>query len=544
MKTQRRFPRFAWMTWGRARSGFFLLLAFAILTKLRFVVAYPFQRNADDANNFLAGIEMGRGNWNLHGWVMARDNLYFTDVLGDAILSRLFGPHAELMLWHGAIVWALIVIAAMLLAAKGLGRRAAVVAAAAVIALLAIAVPMNDYAFSLQSSPASHGAQVLLALLAFAQAAAIATSSRVRLWPAVGLTLLVFAVSFSDPLFVVMACLPILAACFVQPLANLRGRIAVAVCIVAGFVAGRLGLWAIHACGGFEPIPMTIRLASFDEVVDHARFAVRGLMMLVGADFTGTALDGNPSNRAYIAMLRFPFLFFWASALIAGIAGLLRGLRSWPDDGNGSSSSAFIDLQLLFGILLSALAAIVTNAIVDLSNIRYFIPAAVFGSILLARQYASMPLFALYTGVALAGSLLSQAHGIAHGLPGPIVADKDSIALRDKLQLLGLRHGYAGYWQSSVVTVASGLETTVLALQPDGVGPFRWFANMDWYRNAASTWRGDVFFIGTDDPKWPLAIPQNAIIERYGEPERIVPVGSFFIDVYDNGDGSLKLPNP
>lgn len=532
------------VTLRKVAFGGFVVLAFLALTKLRLFIAYPFPRNSDDANNFLAGIDMANGNWSLHGWMMAPDNLYFTNVLGDAILSRLFGPQPELMFWHGAIVWALLVVAAVFLAARGLGKRASVVAAVTIATLLALTVPLNSQTFSWQTLVSSHAAQILLALLVFALAAVIATTpGKVKISQSVCLALLIFAGSFSDPIFVEMACLPILATCFVRPLTNKRGRAMVVACVLLGFVAARLGIGMFHSHGGFESLPMTISFATFGDVINHLQFAARSLLKLLGADFTGATLDANPFNSAYISILRFPFLFFFVFSMIAASVRLLQRLHSWPDADDADTQSEFIDLLLLFGALLSALAMIVTTAIVDYTHVRYFIPATVFGAILLARRCAQMRLFAFYTAIAFAGSLLFLLNAISQGPRQPVVANDALIQLRDTLQSLGLRQGYAGYWQSSIVSVISRSKIQVLALSPDAASPNRWFTNLGWYKNASATWRGKVFFIATEDPNVPLGLSQKAVVERFGEPERMLRVDRFVIDIYDNAGGSLNLPS-
>lgn len=529
----------------RLRRGGAFLLLFSALAILRFVFAWPFPRNSDDANNLLAGIDMARGNWNLHGWVMAPDNLFFTDVLIDAILTRLFGAQPWLMQLHGAIVWALLVVVAIALSAKGMRARASIAGAIAVVTLLAITVPLGGQTFVWPTLVASHAAQILLALLAFWLAAAIAADARgTSVWRSAGLTLLVFAGSFSDPIFVEMTCVPLLAVCVLLPFNRVRSRATIAGCVLVGFFAARWSLRLLHAQGGFESVPLGIQFAAFDQLSAHLQFFFHSLLKLFGADFTGIVLTGEISNPAFVSLLRLPFLAALAFALVGTGGEFLKRCRTWPRTERDGSAADFLDFLLLFGFVLSASAVIVTTAIVDLTHVRYFLPSAVFGSILLARKCAESRLFSVYGVMAFAGSALFLSHEIRQGPSEPVMAESEIVDLAETLQSLGLHHGYAGYWQSSIVSVLSKQDIRVLALNFDGKGIFRWFTNMDWYGDAAAHWRDRIFVVGTEGGSAVPALPQEVVVAEFGKPEWIAKSGPLVINIYDNSDGTLRVPAP
>ncbi len=49
-----------------ARRFVVILCGMAILTLIYCALFFPFPRSSDEANFFLAGLDMSRGNWRLH----------------------------------------------------------------------------------------------------------------------------------------------------------------------------------------------------------------------------------------------------------------------------------------------------------------------------------------------------------------------------------------------------------------------------------------------------------------------------------------------
>ena len=64
-----------------ARRFVVILCGMAIfLTLIYCALFFPFPRSSDEANFFLAGLDMTRGNWRLHGWQLSPDNFATIDI--------------------------------------------------------------------------------------------------------------------------------------------------------------------------------------------------------------------------------------------------------------------------------------------------------------------------------------------------------------------------------------------------------------------------------------------------------------------------------
>ena len=527
-----------------------VFVAFAALAMLRLVVSFPVPRNSDDANNFLAGVEMGRGNWNLHGWFMAPDSFYTTDVLGIAVLTRVFGVHPLLMQGLEAVLWAMIVMTGILLAARGRGVRESIVAGLAVITLLAFTVQMGNGAMQIPTMVASHAFPILLALLTFWMTVEVCErDGPIRLSRLALLGLAVVMGSIADPTYVVMGCLPVLVTCFMR--LTRRGRnadkLAVLCVVLSGLALSRLIQHRLRHAGGFEQLTLQIDFAGFNEIIAHTLFSLHAFAENFGADFSGKPVTPSLLDGPYIFILRFPFLllFFLALAEVGFLC--LKQFRRWPDRQAAAVGPGCLDQLLFTSVVLGATAAIVTTAIVDGSCVRYFLPATVAGAILLARTYAATPFFALYVAVGLAGSVLSEAHILKNGPGRAVMAEENVMRLSNTLRAHDLHHGYAGYWQSSIITALTKEDIRVLALTDggsDGLRPMRWFANQDWYSAASTGWRGQVFFVARASGTGSMELSQETVIRDFGTPVEILHVGPYLVDVYNVGHGEMKLPRP
>ena len=145
-----------------------LLMSVAALVWLRFTMTAGGFRNSDDASNLLAGVEMAEGNWRLHGWIMATDNYYPTDVLTQAVLYTLFGFHPILMQAAEAAIWAVVAFVGIRLALLDAPDRHLPGIVAIALSLLAFNQFDHGFRDSFLSTIPSHGFTILLTLLAFA----------------------------------------------------------------------------------------------------------------------------------------------------------------------------------------------------------------------------------------------------------------------------------------------------------------------------------------------------------------------------------------
>lgn len=514
-----------------------LVVAFALLVMLRFSAGSQTERNSDDANNFLAGLDMAHGNLNLHGWALAPDNYVPTDVLGMAVLSLIFGPRPVLMQVAEALIWAGIIMVAVVLATRGLRARPALIAATVPLTVLALTVQQGNPAMVFLSNVASHGFTILLALCGFwivvSMMESAAKPARTKL---LGLGIVALAGSFADPIFLVVGCGSIITTCFLRLHHRGNNRTLILICgvILAAIVLGRVLLGLNQLTGGFQLIGLHIGFARFDEIPGHIVFAAHSFTRLMGAEFFDRVVTTSLFNGPFIFMLRFPFLLVFLFAVLEVGMQVLRTIRSWPNLPARLLQMNSLDHLLWTGLILCATSSIVTTVIQDTGCVRYFLPATVFGVILMARCYARVPLFALCVVVVFVGSSASEAVSIAHTPLRPMVGSADAWHLVAALEAHDLKQGYGGYWESSITTVLSKGHIKTLALIEDEthqLHPFKWFTNLDLYNNAIDNWTGKVFFLARDRPA-PLEMSQAAVITAFGPPAEIWHVDDQIIDVY------------
>ena len=520
-------------------AGFLLLAAF------RFALTNRAFRNSDDSGNFLAGVEMAEGNWNLHGWVMAPDNYYPTDVLTQAVLRLLFGFHPVFMQVAEGLVWAGVALLGTRLACVGAPRGARPGIAALALALLAFNIFDHGFRDGFLTSIASHGFTILLVLATFALLTwqDARRQKRREAAEAAALFGLVLVGSFSDPIYVVTGCLPVVAVCVLR----LRGsggsaRPATRIAAVAGGVLLAHPLVrAMQATGGFETPPLFMMLAGLQDLPHNIAFGVAAMMRLLGAEFFGRPVDSRLVSGPAIYLLRVPL------ALAVGIALLDQGRQvyqrvcAWPDR---TRADPEIDLGhlLWFSAAFCFVSATITTVIVDDYCARFFYPATVAGSILAARQFGRLALPSLYGAACLAASVLVGVLALPPGWPGKYIAVPQVGELIAALRAHGLTRGYGGYWEGTIVTALSDRQITSLPLI-EGAGPhvepIRWFDNMEWFRTAARDWHGRVFFIVARDPSR-LELSEGTVTRQFGRPAERIDVGQFVIDVMDLPEGGLR----
>ena len=322
--------RSGWFVGPHRLAGISILLgAWAALLPLRFAMMRGGFRNSDDASNFLAGVELTHGNWQLHGWVMAADNYYPTDVLAQAVLYALFGFHPILMQAAEAAIWAAIAVFGTRLALLDAHRRYWPGIAAIALSLLAFDQFDHGFRDSFLTTLPSHGFTILLTLVVFSLFVGGGTRrTGARL---VGIGTVTAIGSFSDPIFDVVACLPMLGVC---ALGVRRGgdrrRWALPLCIVVAAMGAARALLALNVrTGGFQSAALGITLATEPQLLQNLSFAGEAIARLLGAEFTGRTIDGR-SAHGLIHLLRLPFLLFLTIATVSGGAAVLREARDWP----------------------------------------------------------------------------------------------------------------------------------------------------------------------------------------------------------------------
>ena len=517
-----------------------------MLAAYRFAVTNGDFRNSDDAANVLAATDLSQGNLRLHGWLLTPENYYPTDLLGQAVLKLLFGFHPLFMQGLETLFWAAVALTGLYLACLRRPRHQWPGTASIALALLALNVFDHGFSEVVLTNIGSHGSTILLTLLTFT----VATADGLQPIPRAALLgLFVATGSLSDRIFEVIACLPVLADAVLDTGRRESRRpalVRIAV-TVAAVILAHAALALNTATGGFEVLSFPVALATYPEILAHIAFAADGIARLLGADFFGRNLRRPLTSGAAITLLRAPFLLLFLIASWQAGSRLLRQVRRWPRP-SGPSANADLERLLWFSMAFCLASTCITTAITDPACVRYFLPAAVTGSILVARSFGRSSLTAAYGALTCAASLAAGLTFASHSRPGRVVAIPQLYHIVDALEAAHLQHGFAGYWEGSIVTVLSKRRITSLPLceAADGsLQPLRYFTNLDWYRTAARMWQGRVFFISerTSDQS-PMVAPEAAVLRQFGHPIQRIDQGQFVINIYDLHRGALAALSP
>ena len=539
---------------SKAWTAALLLAAFAALAGVRFVMTAGGFRNSDDANNFLAGAEMAGGNWHLHGWTMAPDNYLPTDVFGEAVLRLLFGDHPVLMQGLEALIWAGIGLVGTGLAILGARRRHLPGIVSIALALLAFNIFQGQGRdiFHGQSrnifltGVASHGFTILLALLALTLVAT-GRDAAGAFRPAPVRTALLGGIvtigSAADPIFDVIACLPIIGLALLDaPSRDDRRRLLPLVGATVGGVT--LGQFLLHLNAqtqGFSSTSIPLQFATFPEMLNHLGFAAASIATVLGAELAGDGPGNADRGSTLIHLLRLPFVLGFAIVCCSVGGEVLRRVCRWPQR-RPATRAAEIDQLLWISLAASIASVVITTVINNSAGVRFLLPATTMGSILVARRFGRFTLPALYAVGIMPASLLVLI--LTAGTPKTFAPPQ--IAILQALREHGLRHGYAGYWNASITTVAARREITVLALvgSNDRLHTFNWFCNLDWFRNAARNWHGRVFFVVARRSDDALELTPAMVAAQFGKPAETVDLGPTLIEIYDLPEHALAMLTP
>jgi len=495
--------------------------------------------NSDGAAQALQAWDMLHGNPLLRGWTVSDVSFYTTELPQYALVELLRGLRADVVDIAAAMTYTLVVLLAALLA-KGTATGRQALPRVALAAGILLAPQLGPGTNVLLSSPDHIGTSVplLLAWLVLDRAG--------RRWyvPLVTSALLGLA-EVADSIVLVAGIIPLALVCTVRGAraarAGARGdavyELALAGGALAAAEAARWTLRAVTAAGGFTVRPLSTQIAPFGEIIGHNLPAAgRCLLLLFGASPAGAAA-GEP------AFFRAPHLAGAALAL-AGVAAAAVRLRRGGD----------LAGQVLLGAIAVNLGAfLVTERAVDLSSAREIAPVLPFAAALAARELApalarvrwrrgAAPAGAgvapsgrlALAGPRLAGWLLvvvgaGYAAGLGLELTAPAAAAQGApLTAWLRAHPLG-GAGLGGYWQASVVTLASG---GMVAVRPvaDVGGAIRAHpgeVNGAWFDPRRAQARFVVLSPG--DTGYPGYADYRAVRATWGPPARVYHVGRYTV---------------
>jgi len=512
-----------------------LVVALLFVAYLRVSRTYP--ENSDESNDLLMGWDLLHGNVLLHGWHLSDVSFYTTELPQYAILVLLLGLHTDTAHVAAAMTYTLVVVFAVLLArgsAAKVPRREALPRMLLTAGLM-FAPQLGVGVFVVLLSLGHIGTAVPLMLIWLVIDRGDWFRPRWLVPVIVGL--LMTWVLIADPLVLVVGIVPLVAVCSIRVIREVSaagrqaGRpsgwlgtslrvqwyevsLAAAAILAVGLasVVSRL----LRAGGGFILHPLGYQLAPAPTWPKHAWVTAEGLLALFGAKPEGPA-----------AAMAFALIHLAGVALVVwAMWRVARHFLSWPD----------MIGQILLVATVVNVVAYVPSTLADATdlNAREFAIVLPFGAVLAGRTLASglrvradWPAWQKWLA---SGLLAAYAVGLGYAAAQPPVPAANQ-RLAAFLAAHHLTSGIGGYWQSSVVTVASDGAVTVRAVQPGTLQPYLWEAKSSWYDPVSQR----ATFLVTDSAPgffnhWQ---PDPRVLAVLGKPVRTYHVGPYTVYVWD-----------
>jgi hypothetical protein len=469
--------------------------------------------NSDGASQALQAWDMLHGNPLLRGWTVSDVSFYTTELPQYALVELIRGLRADVVDIAAAMTYTLVVLLAALVA-KGNASGREALARVAVAAGIMLAPQLGSGTNVLLSSPDHIGTSVPL-LLTW-----LVLDRGGRRWyiPVITSALLAWT-EVADSIAAIAGIIPLALVCLARAwraaLArsrrDARYELALAGGALAAAVAASGALRAVTAAGGFTVRPLSTRIAPAGEIFLH-NLPVAGqcLLVLFGADITGP-----PTAQAMFFLL--PHL--------AGVA--LAAAGAWLAARRIRRGGDLVGQVLLAAIVVNLTAFLLTERVVDTSSAREIAPVLPFAAALAARELS--PVLARILP-RLAGCLLlvigiGYLGGLGRELAVP-AAPPQGAALTAWLashRLQGV--GLGGYWQASVVTLASGGTVAIrpIADAGDGIGQHPGEVDEAWFDPRRSVARFVVLSRG--EPGYPGYADYRAVRATWGAPARVYRAG-------------------
>ena len=486
--------------------------------------------NSDGAGNALQAWAMLHGNLLLQGWHLSDVSFYTTELPEYMLVELVRGLNADVVHVAAAVTYTLTMLLAALLA-KGTATGREGLARVLITTGIMLAPQLNSGVNVLISSPDHIGTSVPVLAVWL-----LLDHARPRWYiPVIAAVVLGWA-EVADTLVLYIGVLPLALVCGVRvcravagqrrPLASQWYYVALGVGALAGAAAATLALHLIRADGGFYSPHATAQIAAASAILPgHLRVAAEGLLILGGADFLGLQLHAS----AVFILLH-----------VVGVALLVWAIcvAAW----RFLAGRDLIAELLVAGVAINLVTYVISTQAVDATSTREIaavlpLSAALAGRLLAGRLTASrlVPLLAIVAVGYLAGMVYE-------------VSQPAAPAQNQRLEAwLAARHlhtGLSGYWESGVVTLASGNRVQIrqVVVTPGGrLIPSNVESDWAWYDPAHNSANFVVLTRGV--PGYPGLTSKRAVLATFGPPAQTFHVGMYTVLIWHKNLLS-ELPPP
>jgi len=484
--------------------------------------------NSDGGSFALQAWDMLHGNVLLRGWTTADLTFYTTELPQYVLVELAHGLNPDVVHVAGAMSYALIVLAAALLArGYATGREAAV--RMLVAAGIMLAPSLGTGSATLLSNADHTGTQVpMLVIWLILDRARPSSSSRggpsprtPLAWVPVLVAVLLAWAQVGDPLVLYEGVVPLVVVCAIRVYRR-RGtlgeswyELALAAGAVVSVGAAAVALKLIHYLGGFVVRPPTATFAVVATLYRNVWVAVESVLLLFGADFSGEQL--GPHAAIALVHLAGVVLAAWAFG---------RALHRF------GTQDLVVQVLAVTGVVLLVTYVLRGNPNVAGSahEIAGVLPiGAVLAGRLLAGQLIQARLIP-----ALALALVCYTGILVHNTVQQRPADPNA-RIAAWLAANHLSYGLGDYWNANAITLDSGDQVQVRYVSRVGgklmVRP--WETKDSWYDPA----RHDATFLVTPGPA-DVCSPgtpagwQAVARATFGPPSATYHVDGFFVLVW------------
>ena len=486
--------------------------------------------NSDGAGNALQAWAMLHGNLLLQGWHLSDVSFYTTELPEYMLVELVRGLNADVVHVAAAASYTLTMLLAALLAkGKATGREG--LARVLITAGIMLAPQLNSGVNVLISSPDHIGTSVPVLAVWL-----LLDHARPRWYiPVIAAVVLGWA-EVADTLVLYIGVLPLALVCGVRvcravavqrrPLASQWYYVALGAGALAGAAAATLALHLIRADGGFYSPHATAQIAAAGAILPgHLRVAGEGLLILGGADFLGLQLHAS----AVFILLH-----------VVGVALLVWAIcvAAW----RFLAGRDLIAELLVAGVAINLVTYVISTQAVDSTSTREIaavlpLSAALAGRLLAGRLTAPrlVPLLAIVAAGYLAGMIYE-------------VSQPAAPAQNQRLEAwLAARHlhtGLSGYWESGVVTLASGNRVQIrqVVVTPRGrLIPSNVESDWAWYDPAHNS--ADFVVLTRGVPGYPGLTSKRAVLATFGPPAQTFHFGMYTVLIWHKNLLS-ELPPP
>ncbi|GAA3402987.1 hypothetical protein ACFFNY_05615 [Paenibacillus hodogayensis] len=447
--------------------------------------------NSDGANSVLQAKDMLEGNIFLREWYLSTGAYISTDLLIYSLMIPIVGFSTNVIYVSSALLYGLLVVISVWISAKS-GEKFSY--RGAIVTFSILAVP-NLFLSNMVFSGPMHISSLVYCLIGL-----FVWEHAHNIYIKYGsLFFSTTIVLISDPFAIWFFVLPFSLACLYRIFRD-RHEIYSLLTVIMSYVLSKIVLIVIDLS---IPSVGTIRFLEIEELKKNLGLALKGILELYGANFTG-----KPMSVSTLIIIIHLFTFI----LICWVC--YRAVRAI------NMKVSTFELFLILAVCLNVIEYVGSNMPIDLATTRYIIPGFVFFSIYLGKYALNRLEDKKITAVLfilLAFYFVTTLQKVEYKKPVAFHAEVTEF-LRGK----GLKYGYGSYWNSSIITLESDEEVRVRPIVNEkDITPYPWLSKSSWYNDKAN-------FVVFDSSNWGN-INQDVLIRKFGEPENIYQIKDFTI---------------